>query len=185
MCLLCVTRWCVCVCSRWCFSYETGVTRTNMIMVWMEETSSWRRDCRWVMWRVSLWSCVPLGHVCWCSESWINLRWNPINMKSCRMSGNTFTPVSPTSAVSCCHTPASRWPPTHTSMAGYEVRRGNCGAFLLGPMTEIFSKQTFQVLYIFVSWYCYRLQLRVSEIKCCFISHLNLQISLVRYRWWI
>lgn len=57
---------------------------------------------------------------------WIlNLRWNRINMKSCRMSGNTFTRVSPTSAVFCCLTPASESPLTHTLTAGYEVRLRN------------------------------------------------------------
>ncbi len=53
--------------------------------------------------------------VCW-------HRWNRTNMKSCRTWGSTSTPASPTSAASCCHILASRWPPTRTLMAGWEVK---------------------------------------------------------------
>lgn len=49
-------------------------------------------------------------------------RWSRTNTRSCRTSGNTSTPVSPTSAASCCPTPASRWPPTLTLMDGSEVK---------------------------------------------------------------
>ncbi len=106
----------VLVCSRWCFSFGTGVTRTNTLTVWTGEIRSWRRGCRWVTWLGESGFSCSLS----CVLSYaVILRSSRISMKSCRTSGSTSAPASPASAASCCRTPGSRWPPTHTLTAAY------------------------------------------------------------------
>lgn len=57
----------------------------------------------------------------WSVWSCLRCRSQRISTKSCRMYVNTSTPASPTSPVSWCLTPASKWPPTHTLMEELKV----------------------------------------------------------------
>lgn len=130
----CVTQWCdICVCFCYtnvcvCVRAVADVSPTRLELPLRTRLRTERRKSVPGE-ETAGGSCDTCGSCCMCHSItcvlmlWIlNLRWNRINTKSCRTSGNTFTPVSPTSAAFCCLTPASESPPTQTLMGGYEAR---------------------------------------------------------------
>lgn len=111
--------------SLWSFSFETGVSHTSFPTDKKEEWSSWRRDWRSVITDVTGVKgqlADPLLFAASLTTVRVRCRSQRTSTRSCRMCVNTSTPVSPTSPVSWCLTPASKWPLTHTLMEELKVR---------------------------------------------------------------